>query len=276
MMKMDTSPEQQRRWFTANNVSLAIDASPVNPVVSDLHDSILLSDHEPLLAVVAEALKIDHDWQPSAPESDSVITHSLRLVSEEDIMLGLCLPVEFHNELNQVAERLISEVHVDAHHSSWSFEIAGLTLSVDEVIELLIPGSALLLSRDVNGLLRGRLNCDQHSLPASFLVDKRCVSIDASASWLIRDDQSAAFSESAECRITFPGAGMIDRCGLLNDRSDGVEVQAISVTEPNTDLVFDQDKKVRIDVSRSTEEPLSLYADLISLGECVGLRTVER
>lgn len=273
MMSISPNKNKQRRWFMADDIAIAIDTDPVDAVVADLQDSVLLQRHEPLLMVLAEILQNDYDWQPVSKEqlTSSQLTHSVCLANDNDVILAVCLPEERRDRMQLVGEQLKSEVLISVHHQPWSFHTTDTWLTPSELDELKNPGSVLLVPEGMDGDVMGEVRVGRNRCHASLSFKSFAVIIDSQASTQSITPSGSAHSsapasavapnsssDSVLCKITLHGAGCIDQ--------RAPEEKALGLSSEG---------RARIEFEHRDFQNTQYLADVIRIGEGLGLRIVE-
>ncbi len=271
MMLNEPLPGKQRRYFSANEVAIAIDSTPVDEAVSDLQDSLLLQEYEPLLLVLAEALQVDYDWRPTLEYCPNAFTHSIHLVNSDDLTLGVCLPEQAYASLQQIGERLKSEVTVTAHQQHWYFKTTDVWLNETETAELENSGAILLVPIGLDGKVHGQLCCDNLDVAATLRAETFSVDIKADGSPQSRPSpelsESSEYGDKSEVASLFSGMP----CQIRLPGSDPLD-QREPDKHPLTLSTFEH---AQIEVTRTDDGNTQYQADVIRIGDGLGLRIVE-
>lgn len=213
-----------RRWFQAGEYWLCIDVPEGTPLyercheqeretLDDLHDAILLDDHESLLRCLELWLQVELDWVPSAEAPLDPIL-SLQSLSGQQ-MVTLACKQEQRQTLPAIPAVWKELVQVHWHAIDAQLVLDTFRLSTGE-LERITTGACILLPASYSDCWFGQLQCGVDASQYANQVVRQCrVGIDAQQaalriqpsppSAIVEAETTAEGSCTAQLRVVMDG-----------------------------------------------------------------------
>ena len=159
------------RWFESDNFFIALDQTSAKTAesaespeqsqsqesVTDLHDAVLLAEHEPLLQCLAALLGADVAWQPVREPAAALhemshmprITATLRSLQGAEQCVYLAIPVDDLDTVPEIPEQWQSLVKFEPHVFHFHPCLQSCVLT-DQESDKLVPGSMALIEGSFN------------------------------------------------------------------------------------------------------------------------------
>jgi len=138
------SQAQTQRWYSADGMLLAINASTSDTEVAAMRDAVLLDENASLLSCVALCNGADVDWVPTTEPDGSMLTHTLHMVESPEQSIGLVIPEAKQAKFLQLPQSVADLAVLSPTVHQVLLRLDQVVISDEEALALQ-PGSLLLL-----------------------------------------------------------------------------------------------------------------------------------